>query len=235
MTTINVGHCTLSDILNDAKNGHIKIPQFQRNFVWSIENSAKLMDSILKGYPAGSLIYWKTKESLRSIRDIGNFAFPTTPAGDYIYYVLDGQQRVTSIIASLTGQKIDDVDYSKIYVNLNASLEEDIVIIDVDEYGLRDDEYITLTELKEFDIVKIAGKYNQSNIKKIQDYSNILGAYEFSKIDLIDAPLDIATEVFTRINTSGKSLSIFEIMCAKMYSDKPAFDLYEERESQRAN
>lgn len=176
----------------------------------------------------------KTKDSLRAIRNIGNFAFPSVPVGDYVFYILDGQQRATSIIASLTGQTIDGVNYAEIYVDLTANADEEVVVTDVSR--LNADQYISLTELYELDLASIVAKYKDNNtIQKINDYSTVLKTYEFSKIELMDAPLDVATEVFTRINTSGKSLSIFEIMCAKMYSETPAFDLYEERETQRTN
>nr|WP_256986724.1 DUF262 domain-containing protein [Pseudomonas aeruginosa] len=54
---------------------------FQREFVWDKEQSAKLIDSILKGYPIGTFIFWKTKETLRSVKDIGNHKLPETPKG----------------------------------------------------------------------------------------------------------------------------------------------------------
>ena len=58
----------ITELINDVKRGLIKIPQFQRNFIWSKEKAANLMDSIVKGYPIGTIILWKTKETLRSVR-----------------------------------------------------------------------------------------------------------------------------------------------------------------------
>lgn len=55
-------HKAYSDLIHDIENGFIKIPQFQREFVWTKEKSAKLLDSIFKGYPIGTVIIWKTKE-----------------------------------------------------------------------------------------------------------------------------------------------------------------------------
>jgi hypothetical protein len=232
MANLLVGHCKIENIMHDANSGQLKIPQFQRKYVWSVKDCAKLLDSILKGYPVGALIYWKTKETLRVVRNIGNFNFPSLPADDYAYYVLDGQQRITSIIASLTGQKIEDDDYSNIYVNLNATEDDQIVTEDID--SLTKGAYIALCDLYTFDIAKIMIEFNSNStlITKINEYHNRIKSYEFSKVDLTDAPLAIATEVFTRINTSGKSLSIFEIMCAKMYSETPEFDLYDNRQDQ---
>lgn len=78
-----------SVLINDIEKGLIKIPQFQRDFVWDLNKSANLMDSIVKGYPIGTFIFWKTKERLRSIRNIGGIELPSPQDGDFVYYVLD--------------------------------------------------------------------------------------------------------------------------------------------------
>lgn len=83
-------------LLGDIAKGLVKIPRFQREFVWSREKSAALIDSILRGYPIGTFILWRTKETLRAVRDIGNALLPAAPAGEYVNQVLDGQQRLTS-------------------------------------------------------------------------------------------------------------------------------------------
>lgn len=98
---------TFDDIFNDIEKGLIKIPQFQRDFVWSINQSAQLIDSILKGYPIGTFIFWKTKEELRSIRNIGNLKLLDIPKGDFVKYILDGQQRITSIYAAIKGAIVE--------------------------------------------------------------------------------------------------------------------------------
>ena len=115
---------TFSSLISEIEKGQIKIPQFQRDFVWTIQKSAGLIDSIIKGYPIGTFIFWKTKDRLRSVRDIGSQVLPYPEAGESVDYVLDGQQRLTSLYACLKGasikredsKKVDD--FSKIYINL---------------------------------------------------------------------------------------------------------------------
>ena len=87
----------------DIHNGQIKIPNFQRNFVWGKQQTAKLIDSIIKGFPIGTFILWKTKEELRHFKNIGNDKLPTTPKGESVMYILDGQQRITSLFAVRSG------------------------------------------------------------------------------------------------------------------------------------
>jgi hypothetical protein len=99
----------------EIDTGQIKLPMFQREFVWEKEQSAKLIDSILKGFPIGTFIFWKTKEDLRSYKDVGNHRLPDTPEGDYVQYILDGQQRITSLYAIRKGIRISkdgvEIDY----------------------------------------------------------------------------------------------------------------------------
>lgn len=113
-----------SNVMNDISTGAIKIPQFQRDFVWNRHKSAKLVDSLLKGYPIGTFILWRTKEQLRSIRNLGNIELPPTPAGDYIHYVLDGQQRLTTLFATVKGLTVErdgrPDDFSQMFIDLDA-------------------------------------------------------------------------------------------------------------------
>ncbi len=223
-----------NDICNDIEKGLIKIPQFQRDFVWSIKQSAQLIDSILKGYPIGTFIFWKTKEELRSIRNIGNLKLTEIPKGDFVKYILDGQQRITSIYAAIKGAFIEREngkieDFSKIYVDLNASEEDEtIVLTESDEIDLSS--CIKLSELYEGKL-SLAKKFDEKYHEKIEKYSNNLKTYAFSTIHVQEAKIDEATEIFSRLNVGGKKLTVFEIMVAKTYCPEKEFDLCEKYEN----
>lgn len=85
------------------------IPTFQREFVWEPENIKKLWDSIYKFYPIGSILYWVTDSYLHTHRKLGGFEFPHDEDAVRKFkewaYILDGQQRVTSLLVSLLGGK----------------------------------------------------------------------------------------------------------------------------------
>lgn len=88
----------IEEIVGKLKRGELRIPAFQRGFVWTPEDVAFLMDSIYKDYPFGSALLWRTKVKLSQERNLGPFEIPA-PQADYpIDYVLDGQQRLTSIL-----------------------------------------------------------------------------------------------------------------------------------------
>lgn len=218
----------ITELINDVKRGYIKIPQFQRDFIWPKEKAANLMDSILKSYPIGTIILWKTKEALRSVRNLGGVSLPETPSGDFIQYVLDGQQRLTSIFASLQGAKVKREykidDFSDIYINLEASEDEEIVVASKD--GLDDKSSIKLTLLLYGGLPYLAS-FSTKYQEKIECYKRNIETYPIPSVLIRDVPIDVATEIFTRINEGGKPLSVFEIMVAKTFDVGRDFDLAE--------
>jgi len=218
----------ITDLINDVKRGYIKIPQFQRDFIWSKEKAASLMDSILKGYPIGTMILWKTKETLRAIRNLGGVDLPETPSGDFIQYVLDGQQRMTSIFATLSGAKVRREyrieDFSEIYINLEANDDEEIVISgrnSIDEKSI-----IKLTSLL-YGGVKYLASFSEKYHQRLDQFKRNIQTYQIPSIPIREVPIDVATEIFTRINEGGKPLSVFEIMVAKTFDVERDFDLAE--------
>ncbi|MBC8432682.1 MAG: DUF262 domain-containing protein [Desulfobacterales bacterium] len=219
---------TFSSLMSDIEKGNIKIPQFQRDFVWNKDKSAKLLDSIVKGYPIGTFILWKTKEELRALRNLGGLNLPKTPKGDFIHYVLDGQQRLTTLFASLKGLKIKreerEDDYSDFHIDLEAEESDPIVL-----NSLADTNHHKVIKLHDllYGKLKMLSGYPEPLQDKIQGYKDRINAYQFSAVLIKEAPIDVATEIFTRLNVGGKPLSVFEIMVAKTFDSKRDFDLAE--------
>ena len=228
MASTRPTHYKYSELISDIEKGQIKIPQFQRDFVWDLKGSAKLLDSIFKNYPIGTFIFWRTNDRLRSIRNIGNLDLPEPRDGEYITYVLDGQQRITSLFASLKGVRIKregkyETDYSKIYIDLNANGDDTIVVTDIKD--LPEKTYISIKNLIAKNIPHLANTYSNEMLEKIQKYNATLTGYDFSVVEVQDAEIEIATDIFTRINVGGRSLNLFEIMVAKTYDTRKKFDL----------
>lgn len=222
----------------EIDTGQIKLPMFQRDFVWDKEQTAKLIDSILKGFPIGTFIFWKTRDELRSYKDIGNHKLPKTPKGDYAYYVLDGQQRITSLYAVRKGIRITrdgkEVDYRDIYIDLEYSEAEDEQIAIASKPtrdskdGKAEKRNISVHDVLTRSMIDLEDDYTKDERKLIDAYQKALTNYDFSTIVIKDYPIDIACEVFSRINTGGRVLSVFEVMVAKTYDEKVGFDLAEQ-------
>jgi len=222
-----------SSLMDDISSGRLKIPQFQRDFVWDIKKSAGLLDSIVKGYPVGTFIFWKTKERLRAVKNIGNLGLPEPVKGDYVNFVLDGQQRITSLFSALKGEKIKrsegkEEDFSNMYIDLEAKEDEKIVTTEIE--GKDEHQLIRLKTLLYGGLTSLS-KYDPKYHKKLEEYKKRIESYSYSVIQVSDVPIDVATEIFTRINVGGKPLSLFEIMVAKTYDYDKDFDLSEKFDS----
>lgn len=213
--------------------GKIRIPQFQRDFVWSKEQTAKLIDSIIKGFPIGTFILWESADAMRTVRNIGNANLPDPKKGEVIQYVLDGQQRITSLYAVqkglVTTHDGKKIDYKDICINLglDPDAEEEFVVTEPPEGAA----YISVYELLNGNLSSLVTKFpDATQLQKIDIYRNRLTSYDFSTILMPGYPIDIACEVFTRINTGGTELNLFEIMVAKTYDLERKFDLAHEYE-----
>ena len=219
-----------TDLISEIRKGEIKIPKFQRNFVWSIEKTAKLLDSILKGYPIGTFILWETNERLNDIKNIGDLELPPSPEGTKVQYVLDGQQRITSLYAAFLGAKIQKegekkiTDYKDIFVDLEKSIDDDDDIVTSEKpSGLFISLHKILNSLEYDD--EIEDEFDRDHRKKIRKNAQMFSTYDFSTIVLRKEDIDSAIEVFTRINTGGQTLTLFEIMSAKTYDEEQDFDM----------
>jgi hypothetical protein len=220
-------HANYASLLTDIERGQVKIPQFQREFVWTIQKSAALLDSVLKGYPVGTFIFWSTKDRLRSVRELGDATLPAPAPGETVSFVLDGQQRLTSLYAAIKGIKVlrssgHVDDFGEMYVNLAAGDDQQIVTVDVSE--LAANSYISLEVLLRGSFGELMAFPPQYH-SKISEYRRRIESYDFSIIQVRDVAIDVATEIFTRINVGGKPLSVFEIMVAKTFDEERDFDL----------
>ncbi len=108
------------------------------------------------------------------------------------------------------------------FIDLDATEDDEIVIL---EKGDRPDHnFIRLSELLHGTLMQLAS-YPENYWSKLEEYKKRIQGYEFPIIEVRNVPIDVATVIFTRINVSGKSLSVFEIMVAKTYDEVREFDL----------
>ncbi len=119
----------ITTYLDDLKNQNYQIPTFQRDVVWEKENVKKLWDSIYKFYPLGSILVWKTDLKLQNHRQIGGHKIADENFSRTEYqYLLDGQQRTTSLLTSLYGGNIEGKEgfNPSLYIDLTITSDDDV-------------------------------------------------------------------------------------------------------------
>jgi hypothetical protein len=118
----------LTTYLDELKAMNYQVPTFQRDVVWEQENVKKLWDSIYKFYPLGSILIWKTDLKLHNHRQIGGHKIADNNFSRTEYqYILDGQQRTTSLLTSLYGGTIEGKPGFNplLYIDLTVPIDND--------------------------------------------------------------------------------------------------------------
>jgi uncharacterized protein with ParB-like and HNH nuclease domain len=104
----NVNQNQVQFLLGLINAGEIAIPEIQRPFVWNATKVRNLMDSLYQGYPIGYLIAWKNPDI--KLKD------GTTANGKLV--LIDGQQRVTAMMAALLGKQVLNKNYKSIRITI---------------------------------------------------------------------------------------------------------------------
>lgn len=209
------------DLIDEVDNGLIKVPAFQRDFVWQLKDVVSLLDSIYHGYPIGSFLFWETNDYLHSLRNIGNLELPQVPEGRFVKYVLDGQQRITSLYAAV---KEATVDGKKYVVYFDLENKKFVTANDLDG-NIDANRYVSLAKILDkvnhgVDMLKLPTEEKQ------RAFYNVFMAfmeYPFPFVRVKDQPIEVVCNIFERINTKGKKLTVVDLMVAKTWS--PNFDL----------
>src|SRR5687768_9097914 len=98
----------IETLLTWVKSGEIAIPEIQRPFVWEATKVRNLLDSLYRGYPVGYLISWRNPTV--KLKD------GSSSAGKRV--LIDGQQRVTALMAALLGEQVVTKDYEKVRIRI---------------------------------------------------------------------------------------------------------------------
>jgi hypothetical protein len=106
---------TLNNLMVAVEKGQYRIPQFQHEYVWEKTKVIDLFDSIYKEYPIGSFFLWKAERGFNHLfRHSVDLNVPPIRDDDDVCFILDGQQRVTSLYVTLMGLTARGTDYSRI-------------------------------------------------------------------------------------------------------------------------
>lgn len=89
----------VDELVDRAMRGRIRVPSFQRGLKWTGENVRELFDSLWRGYPIGTLLMWRRPAEAGRIA-LGPVEIDV-PAAEDAWWVVDGQQRLTSLVAGL--------------------------------------------------------------------------------------------------------------------------------------
>jgi len=215
-----------------VKAGEIKLPRFQRPFVWRRPDMLKLLDSIYKGYPIGSLLLWNSSQPLTSERTIAGLEVGNELAGRFpTNYLLDGQQRLTTLCGALFWRGVDPNSIWEIYFDLNT--EEFVHPKNSDAIGLFPLNRLINTS----DFIRQCMKFEHHEqrslyVARAERLLRAVKDYKVAVVKIGDMSLEEVAPIFERINSTGRKLTMVDLMMAATWSDE--FDLSKEIDNIRA-
>lgn len=216
---IKVDTYRIPDLISNLEKGDLRIPRFQRDYVWPRAKVVKLLDSIYNEYPIGSFFFWDAPKNYNSFyRNIAELNIPEPDNYSNIKFILDGQQRTASIYVAVKGLKVRTVDYSKICFDLD---DEKFFVLRGSKISKKHIPFYKMID--ENEKFKIYNNLSDSQKKVFEKCNTIFSTYPLSIVYVRDVELDEAVEIFERINRGGKPLSLFDLVVAGTWSED--FDL----------
>lgn len=206
----------IETLLTWVKSGEIAIPEIQRPFVWDATKVRNLLDSLYQGYPVGYLIAWRNP-TIR-LKD------GSSATGKRI--LIDGQQRVTALMAALLGREVLTKEYETVRIRIAFHPQEER--FEVANPAIRKDaawiEDVAEVFAPEASLTELTDDYSEKNpsadrrkvsrvlerLRKI--INNHVGVIELSD----DLDIETVTEIFIRVNSAGVELSQADFAMSKI-------------------
>ena len=211
---------SVSSILGYVENSQIAIPEIQRPFVWKGEEVRALIDSLYEGYPIGYLIVWQNSQV--RVRNFGK--------GGTKKILIDGQQRVTALMAALLGKEVLDEQYQshRIRIAFNPLAgkgEERFAVCDTkheeDSRWIPD---ISIFFRRDFSFRQFEKEYKEANpdedFTPLEESVDTLKEIVKHQVGVIELSflldIDVVSEIFIRINLQGKPLNQEDFVMSKI-------------------
>lgn len=222
----------LPTLIQNVKSGALRIPAFQRKFIWEVSKIIKLLDSIYLDYPIGSFFLWNAQQEYYNFyRDIPELNLPKPSKYDKLAFVLDGQQRIISLYVTVIGIKLDKKDYKNICFDLDAKIQKDNDAKFFVEKKPDNIRYISVSDLLSDladEQLDIYNNLTDERKRAFNDCRQKFYNYPFSAVSVSEKELDDVCEIFERLNQGGKRLNLFDLVSAGTWSKD--FDLRDEVE-----
>lgn len=233
-TTVKPEIILLENLLDEIKSGRLRVPKFQRPFVWRPEQMTDLFDSIDRSYPIGSLLIWETNLPLASLDRIADFAVPPPPTDGRVSYLLDGHQRLSTLYGCLrkSHNNSPGTEQSAWMWEIYRALGER-----TDRNQFRHwkkptqppGNYLPMRSiLRTMDFLSFARQLEESvndpetlasMIDEAEKLAQRFKSFQMAAVRLIGGDLKQAVKVFSRLNSSGQSMTPDQMVSALTYKN----------------
>jgi len=216
----------IDKLIKRIDEGDIKVPAFQRGYVWKQNQIIELLQSIISEFPIGSILLWEAseKERLKSTRNIAGYLIPDRPDSYPVNYVLDGQQRLSSIYAVFS----ECITQDKSFEQYNPDLDIFEIYFDFQDEQFKPKEecdpeanYVVylrnlLNPVKLFDELE---RLDRGFHTKAKELSSKFLNYDLPVVTIKNRSRADVGLIFERINNTGTKLDTIDLMAAWTWSE----------------
>lgn len=207
----------VGDLVQLVWSGRIRVPHFQRDFRWETEDVLRLFDSIVKGYPLGTLLFAVRKQQTPEDFTLGRLRL-TASVHDESLWVVDGQQRLISLANALSPE---GHPYRPFTVYYDLAAKE---FVEGSKTAVAGAHRIALPVL--FDLQKLLGWFRTDGVAASEFFdeavqvANAVRHYQVPAYLVRQDDREVLTAIFDRLNNSGRRLNRAEIFSALYSGDE---------------
>lgn len=204
---------SIEDLMDRVRRGEVRIPQFQRPLQWTAEDARELFDSVYRGYPIGTLLFWKREAPAASI-SFGPVRIDA-PFASQALWVVDGQQRITALTGVLLHPADEARDDFALYFDLE--LEE---VISSENNAQLPQHWLPLRVVLDSELLlewldRYPGRaQNPEHTRRAIRLGKSIREYQVPAYVVEDAEEKTLRIIFKRLNTAGKPLTQTEVFNA---------------------
>jgi Protein of unknown function DUF262 len=200
-----------SDLVEWTLLGRMRVPSFQRSYRWDRHDVTRLFDSIFRGYPIGNLLAWERSAPAETVT-LGHLTVEA-PATPNAYWIVDGQQRIVSLVGALTAGPDTADPRFRIYFDLRkgqfvsaARSQEPL------EHWMP--AYVTLNTARANNWIRSHPELSESQITTADQVVAAVRDYKIPMYVVTGNDDHALRDIFDRMNTYGQALKSEEVFNA---------------------
>jgi hypothetical protein len=208
----------IATLVNQVSSGEIRLPEIQRAYIWKPTQVAKLVESLYRGYPSGSLLFWRTFETPQT-RPVATGAPTATPAVPPLY-LLDGQQRLTSLCRVMNDHPEAQVVFhveTEAFQNQSAATGRDGRWVKVYDLLCPEADLIEVLERFDYDTLNIGRREAGKRLQRLM----AVPKYGYHMQVITGLPYEEVAQIFVRVNSGGRSLKTTDLALATLSARWP--------------